>query len=97
MHASVIIAYVRMCVCMCVGCKGGLWVWCVSVIQAFCISDSWVDLQSQQNSGAGSEPTIETPHASIYNGNLEKLLIDAQRESCTPSYANSKESSTRGR
>ena len=65
--------------------------------QAFCISDSWVDLQLQQNSGAGSEPTIETPNASIYNGNLEKLLIDAQRESCTPSYANSKESSTRGR
>ncbi|KAK7110926.1 BCL2/adenovirus E1B 19 kDa protein-interacting protein 3-like [Littorina saxatilis] len=60
------------------------------------LNDSWVELQIQQHAGAGTEPTIETPHPSIYNGNLEKLLIEAQRESRTPSHANSKESSARG-
>lgn len=61
------------------------------------LNDSWVELQFQQNAAASStEPTIETPQASIYNGNLEKLLIEAQRESRTPSHANSKESSARG-
>ncbi|XP_076460519.1 BCL2/adenovirus E1B 19 kDa protein-interacting protein 3-like [Babylonia areolata] len=60
------------------------------------LNDSWVELQMQQNLGLMAEPTIETPHqASAYNGNLEKLLIEAQRESRSTSYANSKESSAR--
>ncbi|PVD30193.1 hypothetical protein C0Q70_09455 [Pomacea canaliculata] len=54
---------------------------------------SWVELQTAT---PPAEPTIETPHPSIYNGSLEKLLIEAQRESRTPSHANSKESSARG-
>lgn len=62
------------------------------------LNESWVELQLQQTVGAGAmEPTIETPHrATLYNENLEKLLIEAQRESRSTSYANSKESSAKG-
>ncbi|XP_071089608.1 BCL2/adenovirus E1B 19 kDa protein-interacting protein 3-like [Haliotis cracherodii] len=53
------------------------------------LNDSWVELQNQAM--AAGEPV-----PSVYNGNLEKLLIEAQRESRTPSRPNSKESSARG-
>ncbi|KAL8622417.1 hypothetical protein ACOMHN_041745 [Nucella lapillus] len=62
------------------------------------LNDSWVELQVQQNAGVvAEEPTIETPRqATIYNESLEKLLIEAQRESRSTSYATSKESSAKG-
>ncbi|XP_060082441.1 BCL2/adenovirus E1B 19 kDa protein-interacting protein 3-like [Ylistrum balloti] len=53
------------------------------------LHDSWVEL----NNSGPQDPLVPQ---SIYNGNLEKLLIDAQKESRTPSRANSKESSARG-
>jgi len=59
------------------------------------LHESWVNLEPQQNPESGSDPVIETP-VSINNGALEKMLIEAQRESRTPSFANSKESSARG-
>lgn len=52
------------------------------------IEDSWVELSG------GVTPPVEAQ--SIYNGNLEKLLIEAQRESRSSSRPNSKESSARG-
>ncbi|XP_011445562.1 BCL2/adenovirus E1B 19 kDa protein-interacting protein 3-like [Crassostrea angulata] len=52
--------------------------------------DSWVDLESSGNSTGALH--------SIHNGNseVEKLLIEAQKESRSPSRANSKESSAQG-
>ncbi|KAK6185348.1 hypothetical protein SNE40_007601 [Patella caerulea] len=59
------------------------------------LNESWVELQ--QNPSMVSSLQGDLPHShSSYNGNLEKLLIEAQRESRTPSRPNSKESSTRG-
>lgn len=59
----------------------------------FCplVVDSWVDLESSGNSTGALH--------SIHNGNseVEKLLIEAQKESRSPSRANSKESSAQGR
>ncbi|XP_052098486.1 BCL2/adenovirus E1B 19 kDa protein-interacting protein 3-like [Mytilus californianus] len=52
------------------------------------IEDSWIELSG------GVTPPVEAQ--SIYNGNLEKLLIEAQRESRSSSRPNSKESSARG-
>ncbi|XP_041369329.1 BCL2/adenovirus E1B 19 kDa protein-interacting protein 3-like isoform X2 [Gigantopelta aegis] len=58
------------------------------------LNDSWIELQNS----SPSQTQLTDPAAlhSVYNGNLEKLLIEAQRESRTPSRPNSKESSTRG-
>ena len=55
------------------------------------LADSWVDLESSSNSTGALH--------SIHNGNseVEKLLIEAQKESRSPSRANSKESSAQGR
>ncbi|ESO94689.1 hypothetical protein LOTGIDRAFT_205439 [Lottia gigantea] len=57
------------------------------------LNESWVELQ--QNS-LSTQIDPELPRSqSAYNGNFEKLLQEAQRESRTPSRPNSKESSTR--
>ncbi|KAL5022021.1 hypothetical protein ScPMuIL_001176 [Solemya velum] len=58
------------------------------------LHDSWVELHYQTN-GQNSQADPVMPQT-IYNGTLEKLLIEAQKESRTPSIANSKESSARG-
>lgn len=55
----------------------------------FFILESWVELSG------GITPPVESQF--VYGGNLEKLLIEAQRESRSSSRPNSKESSARGR
>jgi len=61
--------------------------WDVPILTLYIVD--WVEL------GGGVTPPVEAQ--SIYNGNLEKLLIEAQRESRSSSRPNSKESSARGR
>lgn len=64
------------------------------------ISDSWVELHYDQTSKVGVEIVAEsssTDPAVFYTGSMEKLLIDAQRESATPSRPNSQQSSHRSR
>lgn len=63
----------------------------MSIIFCPLVVDSWVDLESSGNSTGALH--------SIHNGNseVEKLLIEAQKESRSPSRANSKESSAQGR
>lgn len=65
--------------------------WEINYKQYIPVVDSWVDLES-------SSQSTGTLH-SIHDGNseVEKLLIEAQKESRTPSRANSKESSAQGR
>ncbi|BFY98229.1 hypothetical protein BsWGS_01269 [Bradybaena similaris] len=60
--------------------------------------DSWVELHYDQTSKVGVEIVAEsssTDPAVFYTGSMEKLLIDAQRESATPSRPNSQQSSHR--
>lgn len=52
------------------------------------VEESWVELSG------GITPPVESQF--VYGGNLEKLLIEAQRESRSSSRPNSKESSARG-
>lgn len=59
------------------------------ILIIFYYLDSWVELSG------GVTPPVESQL--VYGGNLEKLLIEAQRESRSSSRPNSKESSARGR
>ncbi|XP_013405945.1 BCL2/adenovirus E1B 19 kDa protein-interacting protein 3 [Lingula anatina] len=59
------------------------------------LNDSWVELHFQQNgSGTGSE-TNGRP-TSVYTGNMEKLLIEAQKEGSRASSRVTSSSSSRG-
>uniref|UniRef100_A0A182YU55 BCL2/adenovirus E1B 19 kDa protein-interacting protein 3 n=1 Tax=Biomphalaria glabrata TaxID=6526 RepID=A0A182YU55_BIOGL len=64
------------------------------------LNDSWVELhyvnQDRYQPMESSASTSTDPVVATYMSTMEKLLIDAQRESRTPSRPNSKESSYRG-
>lgn len=63
------------------------------------LQDSWVELHYQNNrngqNGAGNSQEPESSQL-IYPESIEKLLIEAQKESRTPSRNNSRETSARG-
>lgn len=58
-------------------------------------NEAWVELHLQHTTTV-TEPSIWIPQESIHDGSLEKLLIDAQHESCAASRTNSKEPSAGG-
>uniref|UniRef100_A0A0B7AQG1 BCL2/adenovirus E1B 19 kDa protein-interacting protein 3 n=1 Tax=Arion vulgaris TaxID=1028688 RepID=A0A0B7AQG1_9EUPU len=63
------------------------------------LNDSWVELHCDMHGKVGSDTLPEsssTDPAVSYTDSMEKLLMDAQRESATPSRPNSNESSIRG-
>lgn len=62
------------------------------------LQDSWVELHYRNGNNGNGQTGVAEPQTSqlIYPENLEKLLIEAQKESANASRNNSREASARG-